>query len=339
LFGGLTDERTAKQAVNRIFGSVDGKGDVGILTTAYTDNIVNLGSFGRDGWEQPIYVASGQLQWQLTKSIRKENGERLLSELLAVLHGLIMSLGGFGRGWRRPDHRIFKPLYSKTPIGCHWEWRNIDALPDFLHVGTSGDLADLLRRSRLLAERWLQTTGSPLGAPAPWREVIHPDRMLIWSRAASDTGNAEAIHLFHNPREGEPPRDPRDLRKSDLAGRMNLVGCIWNRLLPLDAGAQDWPVPKASATPMTRLGAATARPASATARPGGATARPAAGAMARPSNARKTIAPRGEVWMNYASGPFLESLVLFPEQRQSTAFINVMDDGAGVSFERLRFNP
>jgi CRISPR-associated protein Cmr6 len=220
--------------------------------------------------------------------------------------------------------------YDKTPIGCHWEWRNAATFPAIVRVQSPGDLTGLLRRSRQLAERWLQAQGERTGVPAPWREVIHPDRMLIWSRRADNVEDAEAIHWFHRPREGDSRRDPRDLRKSDLAGRVNQVGLLWNRLLPIEAGGSEKPLPQVSASPMARPGAAMARP-------GAATARPAAGAMARPSTARQAPAPKGEVWMNHSAGPFLESLVLFPEQRESPDFIKVMDRGDDAGFERVRF--
>jgi hypothetical protein len=41
--------------------------------------------------------------------------------------------------------------------------------------------------------------------------------------------------------------------------------------------------------------------------------------------------------MNYASGPFLESLVLFPEQQYSPDFIKLMDRGADEDFQRLEW--
>ncbi|MFM8525059.1 MAG: hypothetical protein ACKOCM_05510, partial [Cyanobacteriota bacterium] len=332
LFGGLTDASTALEVVGRIFGSIGPGNDhnVGLLATAYTDGSFQLGRYGWEGWKQPIFATSGSLQWRLTRKTSAQDSEELLQELLTALHGLTMSLGGFGRGWRRPDHRIFKPSYDKTPIGCHWEWRNIDTLPSFIRIRTSSDLTALLRRSRHLAERWLQATGSPVGSFAPWREVIHPDKMLIWTRCAINTQDAEVIHWFHNPRHGEPVRDPRDLRKSDLAGGMNQVGRIWNRLLALEMTTQVPSVTKASANP-------TACSSSATVRPSTVTARPLAGAMARPSNTQQEVDQSGEVWMNYATGPFLESLALFPEGHQSPDFIKVMDGGASVGFERLRF--
>ena len=57
LFGGLTDDRSALQAVGKIFGSLSREEGqhVGLLATAYTDDDTNLGSFGRGKWAPPIY--------------------------------------------------------------------------------------------------------------------------------------------------------------------------------------------------------------------------------------------------------------------------------------------
>ena len=338
LFGGLTDERSARETVGKLFGSLGGDEgqNVGLIATAYADFDTRLGSYGRGGLAQPTYATHGQLQWRMSRQCRDGEDEALLSELIACLHGITMSLGGFGRGWRRPDHQIFFPEYGKMPLGSHWEWREPDQLPSLLRIQSASDLIKLLGQSRKIASHWLEATDCPQGPPATWREVIHPDKMLIWSRYASSTEDAKAIRWFHNPRDGELPRYPWDLRKSKLAGQMNLVGRIWNRLLPLEAGIQErTALHDASASPIARRGAATARPGVATARPGDARARPPVGAMDRPFSAMKSVAPRGEVWMNHSSGPFLESLVLFPELQQSPAFIKAMDGGAGADFQRL----
>ena len=50
-----------------------------------------------------------------------------------------MLLGGFGKSWRRADHRLFFPEYypnffndtgedRKPLIGCHWQWLGERAL-------------------------------------------------------------------------------------------------------------------------------------------------------------------------------------------------------------------
>jgi CRISPR-associated protein Cmr6 len=322
LFGGLVDANTAHQVVGRLFGSISQAEEpsVGLLMSAYADPKFELGIHGLGNWKQPVYASSGHLQWHLARRLGPDENQELLQELLAVLHGLTMALGGFGRGWRRPDHRIFLPEYyqqrdkndkliAKPPIGCHWEWRDYESLPAVLQVRSHEDLASLLVKSREVAKRWLIATNQAITSSAPWREVIDPERMLIWTRETSNTDDAEAIHWFHQPKDGAPRRDPRDLRKSDLAGKMGQVSRIWNRLLPLSANEEE---------------PAVARPGAATARPGAAATRPAA--------------PATTAWMNYSKGPFLESLVLFPEEDLSPDFIAMMDSGAAAEFSRLNWD-
>jgi len=321
LFGGLCDDVTTRQVVGRLFGSLsreEGQ-NVGLLATAYTDANTELGSYGRGSWQQPTYATSGRLQWRLMRSPRNNESEALLRDLLAALHGLTMSLGGFGKGWRRPDHSIFYSAYDKTPIGCHWQWRDADQLPTWVHVQSSADLTQLLQRARELGRRWLETTGVRSGGPARWREVLHPQTMRIWARRASDPDNAEAILWFH-----------RDLKGTALGGKVNQVGRLWNRLLPLldGQGSGSAPANARQASPMARPAANPfARPS--------AMARPTA--MARPGASRQLPpVPQGAVSIAVHPGPFLESLVLFPEQRESAAFIKQMEEGNG---EEAGFRP
>jgi len=341
LFGGLTDERVAREVVGRLFGSL-GPGEsqnVGLLATAYTDSNSYLGSYGRDGMVQPIYGTSGCLQWRCMRSCRNGEDESLAAELLAALHGITMSLGGFGKSWRRPDHRIFLPDYVKTPIGCHWQWREPETLPGWIDVQSSADLIQLLQKSRNVAGRWLEATGQISGGSARWRELIDPGQMSIWIRRAEDRSDAEVIHWFHEPRDGEPRRDARDLRKSELAGKVNQVGLIWNRLLPLreQGGRQTTSPVSRPASPMSRPGGATSRPANPTSRPAG-------GAMSRPSPARQaSSAPCGDVSIAAHAGAYLESVVLHgcplnantQLRKHHQQLVQSLDKGGGASFTRL----
>jgi CRISPR-associated protein Cmr6 len=50
-----------------------------------------------------------------------------LKKLLEKLMQFAMVLGGFGKSWRRADHRLFFEDYYendryKALIGCHWQW-------------------------------------------------------------------------------------------------------------------------------------------------------------------------------------------------------------------------
>jgi CRISPR-associated protein Cmr6 len=350
LFGGLTDSQTAMRAVGRLFGSLsrDEGQNVGLLATAYTEPEVNLGSYGQGSWEQPIYATSGLLQWRQMRAASRGEDMNLLIDLLAALHGLTMSLAGFGRGWRRPDHRIFLSDYGRTPIGCHWQWSDPAQIPGWVHVQSPGELTELLQRAQKLASRWLQATEASLGQPASWREVIHPQRIRIWTRQASGSLDARAIKWFHwEARGGTDQRpDARDLKRTDLAGRVNQVGRIWNRMLPLidtfqGAGGPSTPM---GSTSTARPGAtmalargAMARPANPMARPDPATTRPSAVAGGRSAPNSRQQAPRGEVSITLRSERFLEILVLFPEKRLSPSFISMMDRGADEDFSRLEW--
>ena len=337
LFGGLTDPGTALRVVGDLFGSLSREEGqhVGLLATAYTDAETSLGSYGRGSWEQPIYATTGLLQWRLTRAPGSAASTPLLADLLAALHGLTMGMGGFGRGWRRPDHRIFDPGYGKTPLGCHWQWRAPEHLPAWIHVQSAPELAQLLQRARSLASRWLELHQLQGGPPAPWREVLHPERTRIWTRTADGPGNAVALQWFHrSPKERDQASDnidPRELKGTPLAGRMNKVGLIWNRLLPLLQAGQ---VPQRGA--VVGVADPLARPNAA------AFARPAAPGQPK----KKAPPPRGAASIAAHQGPYLESLVLHslppdasPEEKlHHQRFIAEMNRGARADFRFLEWS-
>jgi CRISPR-associated protein Cmr6 len=341
LFGGLTDAGTTLQVVGELFGSLSREEGqhVGLLSTAYTDPVVHLEPYGRGNWSQPVYATSGRLQWRLTRSPGSAETQQLLTDLMAALHGLTMSLAGFGRGWRRPDHRIFLPDYNKTPLGCHWQWRETDKLPTWIHVQSPQDLVKLLQRSRELATAWLHAQSHRIGSPPPWRETLQPDRMRIWTRTAKGPTDAEVVAWFHHsPPEREGPgeqSDPRDLKRTILAGKMNQVGLIWNRLLPLVERGQA-PQDFAASKGVNPLG----RP-DATARPGAAVARPPAPGRQQPAPTRQ----QGNASINAHQGAYLESLVLHPfprharpdERQHVERFIAELNRGAGAGFQALEW--
>jgi CRISPR-associated protein Cmr6 len=280
LFGGVTSEARARKAVDQIFGGL-GAGEaaqLGLLEMAYTHSMLQL-----DG---PVFRTSGLLQWRVQRAFAAGESEETLRKLLAALHGLTMALAGFGRTWRRPDHRIFKPRYTRTQIGCHWQWLDSGALPEGIQVQSGRVLERLLREARGLARQWLGIHGSTPFVLPPWREVMAPERMMVWVREASSAADAKVIHWFH-----EPP-----LKRSDLTGRLRnkqiddlptRVGRIWNRLLPLDGGPQ--------APAQGSLASAMARPVRRSA-----------------PNTSAPHASRSQAVYEPHRGRFMESVVLFP---------------------------
>jgi CRISPR-associated protein Cmr6 len=346
LFGGLTDQLSARQVVAELFGSLDReeKQNVGLLATVFTDSQTNLGRFGSGNWAQPVFATKGQLQWRQARYLRNGENVVLLAELLANLHGLVVSLGGFGRGWRRPDHRIFASWYTKTPIGTHWQWLKPSELPKGLHVQSADDLERLLRQAQASALRWLVAVKRKQAQPAPWREVFAVDRVGIWVRQATDPEDAVVVNWFHETPEmdREGNKDPRDLKKTDIGGQVNQVGRIWNRLLPLygegEGSRTAAPSPGAPFARPSGPGGAFARPPSAMTRPAGAGAaterpRPTGGA----NKPQQATAP---VSINYWQGPYLESVVLFIDPRDrghGPALRRRLDEGADAGFRRIQF--
>lgn len=259
LFGGLTTGEKAHAAVDQLFGGIGrGGAQVGLLAMSYKPSFYEWGLVGDYG--QPVYITQGTLCWRMTSqhhpSCTTGNGgvsERdLVITLLAQLHGLVMALGGFGKCWRRPDHRIFFAKYQTFPIGCHWQWRkplhDLDAKDPLTMalVRNRVELGGLISSARQSAKDWLNRQGLLVPGIATWREVIDPVRMLIWTRMASGPKDAQAIHWFHRD-SNEHPEDPFALKLTSIGGgqykiggqtRLR-VGTAWNRMLPLGIGERN----------------------------------------------------------------------------------------------------
>jgi CRISPR-associated protein Cmr6 len=339
LFAGVTDKTSALHVVDRLFGSINGEEgqNVGLLAMHYVNASVSLDRFGNGRWEQPVFSTTGVLQWHLVRSLTNREDEVLLQSFLSSIHGIVMALGGFGRSWRRPDHRIFMPSYSKTPIGCYWQWGDPATLSPDLNVQSANDLSLLLRKARTLARQWLRGKTSSINASAQWREIIHPSRMLIWTRIASNSQDAKIVHWFHQ----EP------LKRSDLAGRLEnkdldsrptRIGRIWNRLLPIATGSLAIP----SSTSIAGDQKVDLRiPA-----PGAATQRPMRRLPGRTSSAEGSARPGNDDQASFPihQGQFLESVVLFPDRgvngmftSESKAFLERIKYDADANFMLLEW--
>ena len=106
LFAGLCDIESTNFVVNRLFGSLGGEGgpQIGLIATTFKTSSLQFGQYGR---RQDTFSVAGELKWLQARKATSEEDLSLLAELLEALHGLVMVLGGFGRGWRRPDHSLF----------------------------------------------------------------------------------------------------------------------------------------------------------------------------------------------------------------------------------------
>ena len=68
-------------------------------------------------------------------------------------------LGGFGKSWRRADHRLFYPDYAdlgyKPLIGCHWEWMGERSLRSDVRVRKPEKLGEFIETVRKMARAWM----------------------------------------------------------------------------------------------------------------------------------------------------------------------------------------
>ena len=256
LFAGLIPAQQAAKQVERLFGSLNGP-TVGLLACHFQESTpISLGApvgpidkdnvYGRWDFSPPMMMKlQGSLAWEIVKPCAYKQE---LSQLVAALHGLAMNLGGFSKGWRRVDHRLF-PLYhngeyyKKTPIGCHWDWVNVPADKDWIQVRSKAGLEEMIEKARQSACIWLGTQGiklssPPTECPTKWREVIHPKKMYIWARTSESHEDCIAIDWFHlsSIKSGNPAiRDVR-FKGSSLTGQSrhpSKIGHVWHRMLPL----------------------------------------------------------------------------------------------------------
>jgi CRISPR-associated protein Cmr6 len=248
-----------------------------------------------------------------------------------------MSLGGFGKGWRRIDHDFFgKSIkvsgYTTASIGCHWQWDDYECLPSLLKVNEGADIKSLLETARSCA---LEHIGPDSCTNiADWQEVIHPKRTFVWTRIAANPNDSLAMKWFHakNSDNSNVPVSLR-LKRTEIGGRLEnskfndgatSVSRAWHRMYPL-LGQQETP----------RLDNVEAKPSS----------NPAAFQRAQ----KGAFVASKSVPIRFWNGPFLETFVLFPVNQNRSGHILVegaqalinelrtLDDGSPNQFHRLEW--
>ena len=340
IFGGLCDENTAEQKVDELFGGITGEKPMrGILNCRYIDTNLPLLKKSQTDYPIELYTVSGRLQWS-SNSLKRTITEKQLDNiklLIEALHGLVMSLGGFGKGWRRIDHDFFgKSIkvsgYTTASIGCHWQWDDYECLPSLLKVNEGADIKSLLETARSCA---LEHIGPDSCTNiADWQEVIHPKRTFVWTRIAANPNDSLAMKWFHakNSDNSNVPVSLR-LKRTEIGGRLEnkkfndgptSVSRAWHRMYPL-LGQQETP----------RLDNVEAKPSS----------NPAAFQRAQ----KGAFVASKSVPIRFWNGPFLETFVLFPVNQNRSGHILVegaqalinelrtLDDGSPNQFHRLEW--
>lgn len=237
IFGGLTDANTAEQLVEELFGGVQGQGTVGLLGLGFQTADLSLGTFGQNGYSQPTYNVEGDVIWSLTRPLPNEEQTAALQNLVTDLMWFAMVLGGFGKSWRRADHRLFydNEDYQKL-IGCHWQWAQKPDKSHALRVWNLKKVGGFIDSVLETAKVWMQhraKTPTPQ-RHADWREAWHPSRVQVWGRIARTRDECAAISWLHEPYQKGISRGERNksIKATSVTGKIGQIGRLWHRMYP-----------------------------------------------------------------------------------------------------------
>jgi CRISPR-associated protein Cmr6 len=233
IFGGLTDERNAEALVDTLFGGIQNKdAKWGLLAMQFNEHTLDLNA------QKGTYSVMGDLSWQLTQSISTE-AQTALKELIKRLMQFAMVLGGFGKAWRRADHRLFLEDYEKQIIGCHWQWAGRNSPIVHNPVRKLEQITTCIEKLQEAAQNWMQLQGCKPepDRSADWRESWHPDNVQVWGRFAESREDSQAIRWFHDKPysygyEGKQ-EVPLKIKGTSVTGKLNQIGRIWHRMYPV----------------------------------------------------------------------------------------------------------
>ncbi|MEQ9359854.1 hypothetical protein [Coleofasciculus chthonoplastes] len=240
IFGGLTDNKTAEKLVENLFGGVNDGGTQGLLTCAFKTSALNLGTF-TDGYGEPTYKVAGELRWLLMSPRQlDEIKQQTLKKLLQAFMRFALLFGGFGKSWRRADHRLFYQEYYKRRkplIGCHWQWDE-KSLTYGAKVSRLNQVGRFINQVRQIASEWMQLQGIEPDERnhANWREAWHPDCVEVWGRLAEGAEDSVALKWLHEPYQKENHRfreAEKSIKQSSVTGQISQVGRLWHRMYPV----------------------------------------------------------------------------------------------------------
>ncbi|AFY30686.1 hypothetical protein [Calothrix sp. PCC 7507] len=231
LFSGVTDENTAEELTRELWGGFAGKngavvGHLGIAFNAI-DLEIDEYRYGRN--TMPTYeLNAGTLNILCMGTVSKEY-KKELKTLATQIFRFAMLLSGFGKSWRRIDHRLFFPDYlnGKPMIGSHWQFTQ-QSNPYYFPVNNINHVTNILNDIQKTVNNWLKLKGkTPSNTLSSWRESFHPQKVQVWGRIAQDEDDSLAVRWFHGNYQGS-----KSIKGSSLTGKMGQIGRIWHRMYP-----------------------------------------------------------------------------------------------------------
>lgn len=252
LLGGLTDQKTAIALTEMLWGGIgnedseNSQGVEGLLGVAFDYNsqdskLLDQFSYVPPGKNKavliPVYnLNTGTLKIFSMKGNISEGERQQLRNIAESLVKFSLLFGGFGKSWRRVDHRLFYPEYlngKKAMIGCHWQFLS---QPESLYLPIGDDFKAIAQFINTIRNN-LQTWGSQykdLGdrMATNWREAWYPHRessggVQVWARIAKSPKHSLAVKWLH-----QSGSQPQDLKETSLGGGMGETGRIWHRMYP-----------------------------------------------------------------------------------------------------------
>ncbi|MEH1932142.1 MAG: hypothetical protein V7L14_00075 [Nostoc sp.] len=234
LFSGMTDENTAEELTKELWGGFAGANGaiVGNLGIAFNPVNLELDEFiYNNNIRMPVYQLDVGTLHILCMGKFADEYKKELKTLITQILKFSMLLGGFGKSWRRIDHRRFFPEYlengNKPMIGCHWEFTN-QSNNYYFPVNNINHITNIIDGVQKAVNNWLILKGKTASNQVnSWRESFHPQKVQVWGRIAQDEDDSLAVRWFHGNYQGS-----QSIKGSRLTGRMGNIGRIYHRMYP-----------------------------------------------------------------------------------------------------------
>jgi CRISPR-associated protein Cmr6 len=247
LFNGITDESTANRLTKTLWGGF-GEGEdknaiVGLLGVAFNANDSDL---ELKKWRSstnlknvvPVYDIKDatltilSVHNNLTLEQKKE-----LKDFTIRLMKFAMLIGGFGKSWRRSDHRKFYPSYKDQMIGCHWEFAMHS---EALYIPFEDDLIEItkfLTSFHLSGKKfsWLQKLPKSSNPIISIREAWCKANVQVWGRLAKNENDSLAIRWLHDRYNSDCSIKETYLTGWSSINERNpktMIGRLWHRMYP-----------------------------------------------------------------------------------------------------------
>jgi CRISPR-associated protein Cmr6 len=252
LFSGVTDDATADKLTHQLWGGFAGRDGsvVGLLGVAYNAPQLDVDIYQYGNNSMPIYETGDMALDILVMRNVSESELKILHNFVRQLLQFSMLLGGFGKSWRRVDHRLFSHLTAfpryltntqgqnvKPMIGCHWEFtERSEALyiPVNLKLTNVTKFLDKLQEN-LANFQFLRDLQSRQEPQQNLREAWQKGNVEVWGRVAQSAYDCLAMQWFHGAYSGE-----QSIKISELTGWSSnrdrdprtMIGRIWHRMYP-----------------------------------------------------------------------------------------------------------